>query len=286
MKDEIEILNFQNETSNEDIKKMIYTIREKQVMIDSDVANLYHYKTKALNLAVKRNIERFPEDFCFKLTREEFEKLRFQFETLILKVNNGSVTRKYLPYAFTEQGIAMLAGILKSDIAVNTSIKIIQAFISMRKILIQNGQVFERLSILEYKQLQNEKNFKQLFDMFKQEEVKQKIFFEGQIWDSYSLIIDIIKKANTNIVIIDNYIDDSILDMLTKRRKGVESVIITSEKSNISHVDIQKFNKEDPILKVVKSNKFHDRFIVIDNIELYHLRSINKGFRKEMFCNQ
>lgn len=286
MKDEIEILNFQNETSNEDIKKMIYTIREKQVMIDSDVANLYHYKTKALNLAVKRNIERFPEDFCFKLTREEFENLRFQFETLNLKVNNGSVTRKYLPYAFTEQGIAMLAGILKSDIAVNTSIKIIQAFISMRKILIQNGQVFERLSILEYKQLQNEKNFKQLFDMFKQEEVKQKIFFEGQIWDSYSLIIDIIKKANTNIVIIDNYIDDSILDMLTKRRKGVESVIITSEKSNISHVDIQKFNKEYPILKVVKSNKFHDRFIVIDNIELYHLRSINKGFRKEMFCNQ
>lgn len=157
MKDEIEILNFQNETSNEDIKKMIYTIREKQVMIDSDVANLYHYKTKALNLAVKRNIERFPEDFCFKLTREEFENLRFQFETLNLKVNNGSVTRKYLPYAFTEQGIAMLAGILKSDIAVNTSIKIIQAFISMRKILIQNGQVFERLSILEYKQLQNEK---------------------------------------------------------------------------------------------------------------------------------
>ena len=286
MKDEIEILNFQNETSNEDIKKMIYTIREKQVMIDSDVANLYHYKTKALNLAVKRNIERFPEDFCFKLTREEFENLRFQFETLNLKVNNGSITRKYLPYAFTEQGIAMLAGILKSDIAVNTSIKIIQAFISMRKILIQNGQVFERLSILEYKQLQNEKNFKQLFDMFKQEEVKQKIFFEGQIWDSYSLIIDIIKKANTNIVIIDNYIDDSILDMLTKRRKGVESVIITSEKSNISHVDIQKFNKEYPILKVVKSNKFHDRFIVIDNIELYHLRSINKGFRKEMFCNQ
>lgn len=286
MKDEIEILNFQNETSNEDIKKMIYTIREKQVMIDSDVANLYHYKTKALNLAVKRNIERFPEDFCFKLTREEFENLRFQFETLNLKVNNGSITRKYLPYAFTEQGIAMLAEILKSDIAVNTSIKIIQAFISMRKILIQNGQVFERLSILEYKQLQNEKNFKQLFDMFKQEEVKQKIFFEGQIWDSYSLIIDIIKKANTNIVIIDNYIDDSILDMLTKRRKGVESVIITSEKSNISHVDIQKFNKEYPILKVVKSNKFHDRFIVIDNIELYHLLSINKGFRKEMFCNQ
>ena len=286
MKDEIEILNFQNETSNEDIKKMIYTIREKQVMIDSDVANLYHYKTKALNLAVKRNIERFPEDFCFKLTREEFENLRFQFETLNLKVNNGSITRKYLPYAFTEQGIAMLAEILKSDIAVNTSIKIIQAFISMRKILIQNGQVFERLSILEYKQLQNEKNFKQLFDMFKQEEVKQKIFFEGQIWDSYSLIIDIIKKANTNIVIIDNYIDNSILDMLTKRRKGVESVIITSEKSNISHVDIQKFNKEYPILKVVKSNKFHDRFIVIDNIELYHLLSINKGFRKEMFCNQ
>ena len=144
------------------IKDLIYTIRGKQVMLDSDVANLYHYKTKSLNLAVKRNIERFPEEFCFKLTENELENLRFQIETSKREknnLNNSRGGRRYLPYAFTEQGVAMLAGILKSNIAVKTSIRIIQAFISMRKFLIQNGQVFERLSTLEYKQLENEKKF-------------------------------------------------------------------------------------------------------------------------------
>ena len=270
---------------DDDIEKLIYTIRGKQVMIDSDVANLYHYKTKALNLAVKRNIQRFPEEFCFKLTSEEFENLRFQFETLNKKVNNGSVTRKYLPYVFTEQGIAMLAGILKNDIAVDISIKIIKAFISMRKFLFQNGQVFDRISVLEYKQLENEKNFDKIFNMLQQkEEIKQKIFFEGQIWDSYSLIIDIIKKANNKIVIIDNYIDDSILKMLAKKKNNVESVIITSDKSNISQLDIQKFNKEYPILKVARTNKFHDRFIIIDNKQLYHCGASIKDLGKKCFA--
>ena len=269
----------------DDIENLIYTIRGKQVMLDSDVANLYQYKTKALNLAVKRNIKRFPEEFCFKLTNEEFENLRFQSETLNRKVNNGNVTRKYLPYVFTEQGIAMLAGILKSDIAIDVSIKIIKTFISMRKFLIQNGQVFERLSILEYKQLENEKNFDKVFNLLQQEDnVKQKIFFKGQIWDSYSLIIDIIKKANKKIVIIDNYIDDSVLKMLTKKNKNVETVLITSEKSNISQLDIQKFNKEYPILKVVKTNKFHDRFIIIDNKELYHCGASIKDLGKKCFA--
>ncbi len=269
----------------ENIKKLIYTVRGKQVMLDCDVANLYHYKTKSLNLAVKRNVERFPEEFCFKLTREEFENLRFQIETLNRKVNNGNVTRKYLPYAFTEQGVAMLAGILKSDIAVNTSIKIIQAFISMRKFLIQNGQVFERLSVLECKQLENENNFKKLFDLFKQEEnIKQKIFFEGQIYDAYSLIIDIIKKAKKKITIIDNYVDDSILKMLKKKNSNVETIIITSEKSNISKIDIQKFNKQYPTLKVVKTNKFHDRFIIIDNKELYHCGASIKDLGNKCFA--
>lgn len=157
-----------------------------------------------------------------KKSYDEFENLRFQFETLNKKVNNGNVTRKYLPYVFTEQGIVMLAGILKSDIAIDVSIKIIKAFISMRKFLIQNGQVFDRISTLEYKQLENEKNFDKIFNMLQNKDyVKQKIFFEGQIWDSYSLIMDIIKKANKKIVIIDNYIDDSILNMLAKKKNNV-----------------------------------------------------------------
>lgn len=280
---DIDAVNYKEE----DIENLIYTIRGKQVMLDSDVANLFHYKTKSLNLAVKRNIERFPEEFCFQLTENELNSLRFQFETSKkekVKLSSSRGGRRYLPYVFTEQGVAMLAGILKSDIAVDISIKIIKAFILMRKFLIQNGQVFERLSILEYKQLENEKNFKQLFNKFEEENcIKQNVFFEGQIWDSYSLIIDIIKKANTKIVIIDNYTDDSILKMLAKKKCNVEGVIITSEKSNISKLDIQKFNKEYPILKLAKTSKFHDRFIIIDNKELYHCGASIKDLGKKCF---
>ena len=155
----------------------------------------------------------------------------------------------------------------------------------MRKFLIQNKQIFDRLSILEYKQLENEKNFDEIFNMMqKEKEIKQKIFFEGQIWDSYTLIIDIIKKANSKIMIIDNYIDDSILNMLSKKKTSVEVVITTSEKSNISQLDIQKFNKQYPVLKVAKTNKFHDRFIVIDNKKLYHLGASIKDLGKKCFA--
>ncbi len=201
----------QNELSNEDIKKLIYTIRGKQVMLDSDVAMLYHYETKNINKAVKRNLDRFPEDFCFQLTENEFQNLRFQFGTLNKKVNNGDVTRKYLPYVFTEQGIAMLAGVLKNDIAVKVSINIIKTFIEMRKFISLNGQVFERLTSMEYKLLEHDKKFDEVFNQLQLEDnIKQRIFFDGQIWDSYSLIIDIIKKANNKILIIDNYTESKI----------------------------------------------------------------------------
>lgn len=269
------------------IKNLIYTIRGKQVMLDSDVANLYNYKTKSLNLAVKRNIERFPEDFCFQLSKKELESLRFQIETSKGeedKTDNSRGGRRYLPYVFTEQGVAMLAGVLKSDVAVSISIKIIKAFISMRKFFINNDQIFNRLVGLEYKQLENERNFNKIFNMLNsQNNITQKIFFQGQIWDSYTLIVDIIKKANSKITIIDNYIDDSILNMLSKKKNNVEVVILTSEKSNILKLDIQKFNKEYPILKVSKSNKFHDRFMIIDNKELYHLGASIKDLGKKCF---
>ena len=141
------------EYQTEDIKNLIYTIRGKQVMLDSDVALLYHYETKNINKAMKRNIERFPEDFCFQLTYEEVENLRFQFGTLNKKINNGKVTRKYLPYVYTEQGISMLAGILKNDISIQVSINIIRAFIEMRKFIFSNDQIFERLTKVEYKMI-------------------------------------------------------------------------------------------------------------------------------------
>ena len=175
-----------------DIKSMIYTIRGKQVILDCDIARLHHYQTKNINKSMKRNIERFPEDFCFQLNEKELEEMWFQIGTTS-EIKYRS--EKYLPYAYTEQGISMLAGILKNEIAIQVSINIIRAFVEMRKFLYNNGQIFERLTTLEYKQLENEKNIKQLFNMFQNEEdIKQKIFFQGQIWDSYSLIVDIIKK--------------------------------------------------------------------------------------------
>lgn len=177
-------------------------------MLDKDVANLYHYKTKTLNLAVKRNIERFPDEFCFQLSESELNSLRFHFETSkenAQKTHNSRGGSRYLPYAFTEQGIAMLAGILKSDVAVSVSIKIIKAFISMRNFLSNNGQIFSRLTSLEYKQLENEKKFNKVFNMLNSKEtIAEKIFFEGQIFDAYNLIIKLIKKAEKKITIIDN----------------------------------------------------------------------------------
>lgn len=254
MENEISNLIVQDNLSNEEIKNLIYTIRGKQVMLDSDVAMLYHYETKKINQAVKRNIERFPEKFCFQLTEEEFSSLRSQIVTLnkttvqdnfedsslrsqfaTLNENTGrGKHRKYLPYVFTEQGIAMLSGLLKNDIAIQVSINIMDAFVEMRKFLMVNGQLFERLTNVEYKLLEHDKKFDKVFDQLQNEEnIKQKIFFEGQIYDAYSLIIDIIKKANKKILIIDNYIDDSVLKMLTKKNDKVVVVILTSEKSNI-----------------------------------------------------
>ncbi len=273
----------QNELSNEDIKNLIYTVRGKQVMLDSDVAMLYHCETKYVNRVVKRNIERFPEDFCFQLNEKEFEVLRCQFVTL--NGNGRGQHRKYLPYVFTEQGIAMLSALLKSDVAVSVSVNIMKAFIEMRKFISLNGQVFERLTNMEYKLLEHNKKFDKVFNQLQLEDnIKQRIFFDGQIWDSYSVIVDIIKKANSKILIIDNYIDDSILKMLAKKKNGVEVVILTSDKSNIENLDIKKFNKEYPVLKVAKTNKFHDRFIVIDNKEMYHLGASIKDLGKKCFA--
>ena len=271
-----------NELAIEDIKNLIYMIRGKQVMIDNNVANIYHCETKYLNRVVKRNIERFPEEFCFQLTEDEFEVLRCQFVTL--NKNGRGQHRKYLPYVFTEHGIAMLSALLKSDVAVRVSINIMKAFIEMRKFLMINGQIFERLSSVENKLLEHDKKIDKVFNSLQLEEnIKQRIFFDGQIYDAYSLIIDIIKKAKKKILIIDNYINDSVLKMLTKKNNNVEVVILTSDKSNIQKIDIQKFNKEYPLLKIGKTNKFHDRFIIIDNKEMYHLGASINDLGKKCF---
>ena len=285
----INMINYQVD----DIKNLIYTVRGKQVMLDSDVAMLYHYETRKINQTVKRNMARFPERFCFQLNQEEAENLRSQIVTSSLeKENYGG--RRYLPYVFTEQGIAMLSGLLRNEIAIKVSINIMDAFVEMRKFLLSNSAIFQRLTNVELTLLaqgkeltKHEKQFEKVFDELQkktEKEFKQKIFFEGQIYDAYSLIIDIIKSAKMKILIIDNYIDDSVLKMLSKKNKNVEVVILTSPNSNIRKLDIQKFNKQYPILKLAYGNKFHDRFIVIDNKELYHCGASLKDLGKKCFA--
>lgn len=286
--DKIELVK----NSSDDIKKLIYTIRGKQVMLDSDVAMLYQYTTKNINKAMKRNLDRFPEDFCFELTEREMSNLRFQNGTSNLEKKYGG--RRYLPYVYTEQGISMLAGILKNEIAVQVSINIMRAFVEMRKFILSNGQVFERLTNVEYKLLEqgkilteHEEKFEKVFDELQKnerKEFKQKIFFNGQIYDAYSLIIDIIKRAKNKILIIDNYIDDSILKMIQKKNKDVEVVILTIQNNSLTKLDVQKFNKQYPTLKISYTNKFHDRFIVIDNNELYHCGASLKDLGKKCFA--
>ena len=203
-------LLIQNEFAIKDIKNLIYTIRGKQVMLDSDVAMLYHYETKKLNQAVKRNMDRFPERFCFQLTEEELEIMWSQIVTTSKLEDNKYRSKKYLPYVFTEQRIAMLSGILKSEVAVQVSIKIMDAFVEMRKFININKSLFEKVITIENKMdkkfIEHDKKFDIIFDQLQSEKnIKQRIFFEGQIYDTYSIIIDIIKQANKKILIIDNY---------------------------------------------------------------------------------
>ena len=251
------------------IKNLIYNIRGKQVMLDSDVAMLYHYKTKRINETVQRNKERFPENFCFQLTELETKNLNkninwSQIATASAIDEKKFRNKRYSPYAFTEQGIAMLSGLLKNDVAVQVSINIMNAFVEMRKFIVNNGKVFERLTNVEYKLLEHDKKFDEVFnELQKNEENKfqQQIFYNGQIYDAYSLIVDIIKSAKNKIVIIDNYIDDSILKMLSKKENNVEVVILTSSNTTISKLDVMKFNKQYPTLKVAATNN-HQRNIL------------------------
>lgn len=282
------------QNSSENIKNLIYTIRGKQVMLDSDVAMLYQCETRIINQAVKRNINRFPDKFCFRLTNIEVENLKSQNVISSLSKENSYGGRRKLPIVFTEQGIAMLSGLLKNEIAVQVSINIMDAFVEMRKIILSNGQIFDRLTNVEYKLLEqnkvlseHEEKFEKVFDELQKnekEEFKQKIFFDGQIYDAYSLIIDIIKRAKNKILIIDNYIDDSILEMIQKKNKDVKVIILTIQNNKLTKLDIQKFNKQYPTLKIAYTNKFHDRFIVIDNKELYHCGASLKDLGKKCFA--
>ena len=267
---------------NKEIQSMIYTFRGRQVMLDSDLARLYQVETKYLNRQRNRNAERFPEDFCFQLSKEEYEILRCQNVTS--KKENGSGGRRYLPYVFTEQGIAMLSSVLKSEVAAKTSINIMRAFVEMRKFLISNNEMFARLDRVELKQLETDKKLEEVFDYIATtKEVKQKIFFNGQIYDAFSLMVEIVEKAEKELILIDNYVDVNTLNILSKKKDGVNVLIVTSGKGNLTDKDIAKFNSQYPKLTVKISKDFHDRFLIIDRKEVYHIGASIKDAGKKSF---
>lgn len=269
------------------IEKLIYVIRDKQVMIDSDLAMLYQVETGALNRAVKRNIKRFPDDFRFQLTVEEYENLKCQIGISSLN-ENGYGGRRTLPYVFTEQGISMLASVLHSDIAINVSIGIMRAFVEMRRFIANNALLFERISNVELKQLeyqkQTDEKLEQIFEYISEhEEASQKIFFDGQIYDAFSLIVSLIQKAEKEITLIDGYVDVGTLNLLAKKNEGVSVTVYTHQRTRLSNIDVANFNAQYPALEVKYTSVFHDRFLILDGKTAYHIGASLKDAGKKTF---
>ncbi len=265
------------------IRSKIYLIRGQQVMLDSDLADLYGYEVKAMNQQVKRNINRFPEDFMFQLTQDELKILKSQIVT-----SSWGGVRK-LPYAFTEQGIYMLATVLKGEVAERQSIYIMRVFREMKHFIANNKLLFEKVSNIELKQLEYQKNTDERLDMVFQyidehTESEQKIFFDGQIYDALSLITSIIRKASNEIILIDGYADIDTLSILAKKNTGVDVKIYTYSSAGITNTDISKFNAQYPALIVKKTQVFHDRFIILDGQTAYHIGASIKDAGKKCFA--
>ena len=282
MEDEIIILD------ENDLKNKIYTIRGVQVMLDSDLAEFYGYETKRFNEQVKNNIERFDEDFRFQLTQDEVDVLRSKFST-----TNISTMSRSLPYAFTEQGIYMLMTVLKGELAVKQSKTLIRLFKQMKDFVLTNSQLFAEIdsikkhlieSDLHHKE--NDKRIDELFtlmDKYKIEE-KQGIFFQGQIFDAYAKFESFIQSARKEIVLIDGYVDLTVLERLAKKQKGVNVLLYTDSKTKITNLDVQKFNGQYPTLTLNFTSKMHDRFLIIDNSVLYHIGASLKDLAKKCFA--
>lgn len=267
-----------------DIQPMIKVIRGQQVMLDSDLSALYGVETRRLNEQVKRNIERFPDDFMFQLRKEELDNLMSQNAT-----SSWGGTRK-LPYAFTEQGIAMLSSVLKSQTAVEVNIRIMRAFITMRRFIATNAQLFQRLETIEYHQLEmkqhQEVTDRRIDEVFKHLDADippmQGIFYDGQVFDAYRFVSDLIRKAKQSIVLIDNYVDDTVLTLLDKRLEGVSATIYTQRISSQFQLDVDRHNSQYPLIEIKRFNKAHDRFLLIDN-EVYHIGASIKDLGKKWF---
>ena len=281
----------------ESIKERVYLIRGQQVMLDADLADLYGYELKAMNQQVRRNIDRFPEDFMFQMTRDEVDLVKSQFVNLSeikddnLKsqiVTSSWGGKRKLPYAFTEQGIYMLATVLKGELATKQSIFIMRAFKEMRHFIANNALMFEKINSIELRQLEYQRDtderFGKIFEyMADHKESNQKIFFDGQIFDAFSLLTEIIGHAKSDIILIDGYIDVVTLNILAKKNIGVDVLTYTLPSAKITAQDINNFNAQYPSLTVKRTVAFHDRFLIIDGVEGYHIGASLKDAGKKCF---
>ena len=278
------------------IQNRIFTIRGMQVMIDSNLAEMYQVTTGRLNEQVKRNIERFPEDFMFQLKNDEWENLKSQ--NAILKTDTDSLRsqnatlnkrgkhRKYLPFVFTEQGISSLSGVLKSDMAVKINIAIMRAFVQMRKLIANNSGIFQRLDKVEQKQIETDQKFEQIFKALEDKSIKPKqgIFYDGQVFDAYVFAADLVKSAQKSILLIDNYIDETVLQLFTKRKKNVSVNIYTKNITKTLRQDLEKHNSQYPKIEIEKFAKAHDRFLIIDQTTVYQFGASLKDLGKKWFA--
>lgn len=280
--------------SNMPIASKIVVFRDVQVMIDRDLAELYGVETKRLKEQVNRNIERFPEQFMFQLSLDEYQNVKKSLWSQIATIENNEDLRgrhtKYLPYAFTEQGVAMLSAVLRSEKAVRVSIEIMNAFVQMRHYLHSNLNLAGRLTAVENKVDSKfktiDENFSKIFKALDSnpKKAKEGVFFKGQIFDAYAFFQDLIKTAKKEIVLIDGYVDLSVLERLSVKQKNVVVKIFTHPKAELQQIDVDQFNKQYPTLHVDYTQKMHDRFMIIDNKELYHIGASLKDLGKACFA--
>lgn len=278
--------NTEIEIESKVIQNLVYVVRGKQIMLDCDLADLYQIETSNLNKARKRNEKRFPEDFCFQLTKEEYQNLKFQIG--ISSSTNEHGGRRTLPYAYTEQGIAMLSAVLRSDIAIQISIKIMQTFVEMRKYMAHTSLIFEKVNQIEIQQIanqkQNEERFEQIFNYIADhQESDQKIFFDGQVFDAFYLLTEIISLAKKNIILIDGYTDIRTLNILAKKQENVNVCVYTFSNTKLTAQDISNFNTQYPTLNVKYTKSFHDRFLILDGFKAYHIGASLKDAGKKCF---
>ena len=262
------------------IEARIYSFRDTYVMIDRDLAELYGVETKVLNQAVKRNIDRFPESFRFGLSKLETHELVTNCDRF-----NNLKHSSSLPYAFTEPGVAMLSAVLHSPVAVSVSVRIMQAFVAMRRFMLANAQVFQRLNRLEVRQLETDQKIDRVFARLdsRKEENKQCVFFDGQIYDAYEFVCKLIKSAEKRIILIDNYVDDTVLTMLDKRNEGIEASLYTQKVGEEFKLDLAKHDAQYSAIPVFIFKKSHDRFLIIDE-KVYHVGASLKDLGKKWFA--